>query len=96
MTAPEGSAPIRWRLHLAASPADVFDYLATDEGRAQFWAESAVERSGAIEFRFPSGMALSGKILANQPPRRWAVEYFGGTAQCSNSRRMQGAGRTSR
>ena len=68
---------IRWRVHLASSPEAVYDLLATDEGRAQFWAESALERDGAIEFAFPNGMLTRGAVLAAEPPRRFAVDYFG-------------------
>lgn len=71
--------PIRWRLHLAASPQAVYDLLATDEGRARFWAEFAHEEGGVIEVRFPNGIAHRGRILAREAPRRFAVEYFGGT-----------------
>lgn len=71
--------PIRWRLHLAASPQAVYDLLATDEGRARFWAEFAREEEGVIEFRFPNGITHRGRILTREAPRRFAVEYFGGT-----------------
>jgi uncharacterized protein YndB with AHSA1/START domain len=70
---------IRWRLHLASSPEAVYELLSTDEGRAQFWAESAVERDGAIEFEFVDGTRWRGRVLAAEPPRRYVVEYFGGS-----------------
>jgi uncharacterized protein YndB with AHSA1/START domain len=50
--------------------------LATDEGRARFWAESAEEHDGVIQFRFPNGFAWDGEILLREPPRRFAVNYF--------------------
>jgi len=53
--------------------------LATDDGRARFWAESAVETDGVMDFRFPDGLTWRSKVLENSPPRRYAVEYFGGT-----------------
>lgn len=68
---------LRWRLHLASSPEAVYDLLATDEGRARFWAESAVERDGAIEFAFPYGMRSQAAVLAAEPPRRFTIDYFG-------------------
>ncbi len=49
---------IVWRLHLASSPDEVHRLLATDEGRARFWAESAVERNGHIDFEFINGMGM--------------------------------------
>jgi uncharacterized protein YndB with AHSA1/START domain len=75
----EASDTIRWRLHLATSPQAVYTLLATDEGRARFWAESAREHDGFVEFRFPSGKVHRGRIVAREPARRFAVQYFGGT-----------------
>ena len=46
---------VRWRLHLDASPDAVWELLATDDGRSRFWAESATEAEGTIEFVFPNG-----------------------------------------
>jgi uncharacterized protein YndB with AHSA1/START domain len=79
MNVPNESDPIRWRLHLASSPSTVHHILATDEGRARFWAESAVEDAGAIHFVFPDGQRWTGRILSNEPPRLFRVRYFGGT-----------------
>jgi len=70
---------IRWRVHLASPPEAVYDVLATDAGRARFWAETAVERGGAIEFEFVNGMRWRGAVLAAERPRLFAVEYFGGS-----------------
>jgi hypothetical protein len=53
--------------------------LATPEGRARFWAELAEESDGSIEFVFPDGQRYRGSILANDPPSRFEVEYYGGT-----------------
>lgn len=71
---------IVWRVHLASSPEAIYELLSTDEGRAQFWAESAVERDGAIEFEFPNGLRSRGSVLAAEEPRRFAVDYFGSPA----------------
>ncbi len=70
---------IRWRVHLASSPDSVWELLATDGGRASFWAESAEERDGAVEFSFSNGMRWRGAVLAAERPRVFAVEYFGGS-----------------
>jgi uncharacterized protein YndB with AHSA1/START domain len=70
---------IRWRLHLAAPPERVFALLETDAGRARFWAASAVELDGALDFAFPNGLTWRGRVLAHDPPHRYAVEYFGGS-----------------
>lgn len=68
---------IRWRLHVCASPAEVYRALSTDAGRARFWAESAVERDGVIHFVFPNGLTWDGPILEARPPHRFAVRYYG-------------------
>jgi Activator of Hsp90 ATPase homolog 1-like protein. len=70
---------IRWRLHLKSSPQAVYQKLSTDEGRASFWAETAVEQDGMIHFVFPNQAEWKGKILENVPPKRFQVEYYGGT-----------------
>jgi len=70
---------IEWRIHLVSAPEAVHELLATDAGRARFWAESAAERHGAIDFRFNGGERWSGRVLVNEPPSIFAVEYFGGT-----------------
>lgn len=73
--------PIRWRMHLPVPPAVVFDGLNSDEGRASFWAESAVERDGTIEFRFINGFAFRSRILERDPPRVLAIDYIGAVAR---------------
>lgn len=68
---------IRWRLHLNAPAAVVYQALATDSGRAGFWAESAVEHNGVIHFVFPNGATWQGAILEAVPPYRYSVRYYG-------------------
>lgn len=53
--------------------------IATPAGRRRFWAESADERDSAVEFRFSTGAGWRGRVLEQVPPRRYAVEYFGGS-----------------
>jgi uncharacterized protein YndB with AHSA1/START domain len=72
---------IRWRLHLASPPNDVHVLLSTDEGRARFWAESAVEQDGVIGFRFPNGEIYHGPVLASEPTALFEVDYFGAPAR---------------
>jgi uncharacterized protein YndB with AHSA1/START domain len=72
---------VRWRLRLASPPDAVYELLATDAGRARFWAESAVERDGAIEWSFASGLTERGEILEREPGRVFAVRYFGETSR---------------
>lgn len=70
---------VTWRLHLRASPTAVYELIATSSGRRRFWAESAEEHDGVIEFRFSSGVSWHGRVLEQVPPRRYAVEYFAGS-----------------
>ncbi|MFZ5558163.1 MAG: SRPBCC family protein, partial [Pseudomonadota bacterium] len=61
---------IRWKMHFRSPPAAVFAALATDAGRATFWAESAVETDGSIEFRILNYAPFTGRVLEREPPRR--------------------------
>ena len=67
---------IKWRLHLNSSPEQVYKLIASDGGRAQFWAESAVEESGHIFFTFINGLEWRGQILEKNPPFHFSVSYF--------------------
>ena len=67
-------------MHLASPPEAVWELLAADEGRAQFWAESSTERAGAITFAFPNGEEATGRVLEAEAPTRLAVDYFGSPA----------------
>lgn len=71
------SAPIVWRLRLASGPERAYEALATDAGREGFWAESSREQNGAIALRFPNGEETVAPVLAAEPPRRFALHYFG-------------------
>jgi uncharacterized protein YndB with AHSA1/START domain len=72
---------IRWKLHLRSEPGRVFDMLATDAGRARFWAEAAEEHDGRITFHILNYVPFSGAILAREAPTRFALEYYGTTVQ---------------
>lgn len=68
---------IRWRLHLQSPVTKVYQALATDSGRASFWAESANEEFGVIHFIFPNQVTWDARILQADPPHTYAVEYYG-------------------
>jgi uncharacterized protein YndB with AHSA1/START domain len=72
---------IRWRMHLPAPPEELYTVLDSDEGRARFWAESAAEVDGFIDFRFVSGDACRSKVLERRPPHVLCIDYFGGPAR---------------
>ncbi len=61
---------IRWRLHLNSPIAQVYQALATDAGRASFWAESAIERDRLIHFVFPNGITWEAQVLEAHLPER--------------------------
>ncbi|HMB71909.1 MAG TPA: SRPBCC domain-containing protein [bacterium] len=67
------------RVHLRSAPEAVYLALSTAEGRAKFWAESAEEHDGVIAFRLSNGMTLESRVLSADPPRAFAVTYFGGS-----------------
>lgn len=71
--------PIAWKLHLQVPPEQVYAMLASNDGRAQFWAESAMELDKHIHFVFPDGQKWRGKILNAQPGKLFQVEYYSGS-----------------
>jgi len=73
--------PIRWRMHIPAPPERVYAALDSDAGRASFWAESAVERDGAVQFVFSGGFRCSAPIVRREPPHEFALDYLGGIAR---------------
>ncbi len=75
----DGRTRVSWRVHLRSAPAVVYELIATASGRRRFWAESAEERDGVVEFHFSNGETWRGRVLERTPPRRFAVEYFGGS-----------------
>jgi len=68
---------IRWKLHCNSTPQTVYDALATDDGRAHFWAESAVEKDGLITFIILGYEPYQGRVISRIPPTQFSVEYFG-------------------
>ena len=81
MRGDQPGGPIRWRLHLAVPPERVFAALDSDDGRAAFWAERAVERDGVVDFEFPNGFRCASRIVARRVAREWAIEYIDGVAR---------------
>lgn len=70
---------IRWKIHLNAAPEQVYDMLSTNDGRAAFWAESAMELDKHVLFIFPDGQKYRGRVLEARGPNTYKVEYVGGT-----------------
>ncbi|MFX0093421.1 MAG: SRPBCC domain-containing protein [Candidatus Hodarchaeota archaeon] len=70
---------ILWRLHLKSPPTVAYSMISTNEGRSQFWAETAIEEDGQIHFIFPNGFEWKGKIHKNVSPREFSLEYIDGS-----------------
>jgi hypothetical protein len=68
---------IHWHLHLNSSTQAVYQALSTDDGRASFWAESAIERDGVVHFVFPNQLTWKARILQAVPAQCYTVRYFG-------------------
>jgi uncharacterized protein YndB with AHSA1/START domain len=68
---------IRWKMHFISPKEKVFSALATDEGRAHYWAESALEVDRQVTFHILGYEPFSGRILKKQAPSVFALEYFG-------------------
>lgn len=74
---------IRWKMHFESARDAVYEALATDAGRARFWAESAPEVDGHITFHFVDHAPVSGRVLEKDPPGFFAVEYFDAVVEFS-------------
>jgi len=71
------SGTIKWKMHFGSPPQAVYSALATAEGRAQFWAESAPETDGVIRFEILNYAPHHSRILLREEPRVFKLEYFG-------------------
>jgi len=68
---------IRWKMHFVSPKESVFAALATDEGRARYWAESALEVDGQVTFNILGYEPFSGRVLKRNTPSLFKIEYFG-------------------
>ncbi len=74
---------IRWNMHFTSPRTKVFSALSTDEGRARYWAESALEVNGKVTFHILGYEPFSGRVLKVNAPSLFALEYFGTTIEFS-------------
>jgi uncharacterized protein YndB with AHSA1/START domain len=72
---------IRWRMHVPVSRERVYHALDSAAGRASFWAVSAIEYEGEIEFRFSNGDVCRSRVVERRPPEVLSFDYMGGTAR---------------
>jgi uncharacterized protein YndB with AHSA1/START domain len=68
-------------MHIPVSPETVFNALDSDEGRASFWADSAVETEAGIRFCFSNGFHYLSKVIERRPPSLFVLDYFDATAR---------------
>lgn len=71
--------PIEWRLHLKSSPHKLFEYWATDEGRARFWCEQSVTTERGFTLHFVNGHSLEVELTEAVRAERLVFRYFGGS-----------------
>jgi uncharacterized protein YndB with AHSA1/START domain len=83
---------IRWKVHFRSPPEVVFEALATDSGRARFWAEAAPEIDGVVTFHILNYEPFSGRILLRRKPSVFKLEYYGTVVEFSLA--SDGAGGT--
>lgn len=83
---------ILWRMHFRSAPDKVFAALATDAGRARYWAEAAPEINGVITFHILNYEPFSGRVLVKRAPSQFKIEYFGTIVEFSLA--SDGAGGT--
>ena len=69
---------VEWRMHFRSKPGEVRRALTTAEGRARFWAESAEEIDGQIEFRIHNYPPYRSTILKSSDDE-FSLDYFGTT-----------------
>ena len=69
---------IHWKVRFKGSPSKVYNMLTTDDGRALFWAESAIESDNHIHFKFPSGIEYVSEIREKVIDKKFRLDYFGG------------------
>lgn len=72
---------VEWRMHIKVAPEALFAVLDSDDGRASFWAESAVEQENQIHFRFINGYRCKSRVLERKAPQVLVVDYMGGPAR---------------
>ena len=70
---------IRWRLHTAAPPEDIFALWSSDAGRERFWAERSRSDESGFRLTFIDGSEQACRLLCSEPPRLFAFRYFGST-----------------
>jgi len=67
---------IKWKLHFSSPPEKVYEALSTNEGRRGYWAESADENNGKINYVFLNNIEDTGEILERVPNKLFSVMYF--------------------
>jgi hypothetical protein len=67
---------IEWKIYSVSPIEKIFHLLNSNEGRKNFWAESAEEINGYIHFSFPNGQTYTSKIVKRIPNTEFTIIYF--------------------
>jgi len=74
---PDGRWTITWRCRFRSSPSQVFDLLATDEGRRRYWCLQSTQHGSALRMVFATGRVETAELLACRAPTELVLRYFG-------------------
>ena len=78
-TEPDAPRGVNWKISLAAEPEAVFRLVATDAGRAAFWAEESRTEGERFHLTFANGAHVDCRVIRLEPPHLISFEYFGGS-----------------
>lgn len=64
------------KVYCKCNAAKLYSIFNSNEGRASFWAESAIEENGIIHFSFPNGQCYNAVLLNKIPGKQISLLYF--------------------
>ncbi|MFC0626357.1 SRPBCC family protein [Kribbella deserti] len=68
---------VSWKVHFRSAPSEVYRAVSTPLGRSRFWALSANQTDGVIQFVQSDQTECTGRILDDVKNELYSVEYFG-------------------
>lgn len=75
-----GNDPIVWKVRLATPPVRVFIALSTARGLSQWLAPTCHLDGETFTLEHPGGERLEARIVGSVAPKRFVLDYLGGTA----------------
>jgi uncharacterized protein YndB with AHSA1/START domain len=69
----------QWKAHFNSAPSEVYRALSTADGRSRFWATSAHETGGVIQFVLSDGRADETNVVRAVHDQLYELHYFGRT-----------------